>query len=459
MKAFSFSIALTLLSLVTACRQHTIGDRVLEFYNLGKQSLAEHDAPQADIWFRSAIETGDASVDPQLIGEILVQRATLLYECGLYDQALTAAYEAINHLNTSTDNRLLTEAYRAAGRSLYATEQPDCASSLFHQASDIALRQGDTIRWIDLQSEWAARSYDNDDPSQALRLLENLAPYHPDLYTYYCAQGDISLDRAAYDSAYLAFSRLYDCPNLYFRQYGFARMAEAQYKLGKLETAYRLLLYAFDLKDSLYAEQKSADIVKINSLYDYNAQQKLREESQRNSRNLLLTATGLLLVLLVGILYLRYRYRCRMADKERQIQNARLLLDKVRATHREKQEIERLRTEQSATLNFRGTPLYQRFERSATDGSALSKQDWQALSEAINDTSPDFLLKLRGLARLSEMELYISILVKLNFTASQIASILHRSPSAISVARRRLFEKATGKEGSAGDWDKIIERL
>ncbi len=459
MKAFSFSTALICLLLITACRQNTVTDRMLEFYDLGKQSLAEHDAPQADIWFRSAIETGDTSCNPQLIGEILVQRATLLYECGLYDQALTVAYEAINHLNLSSDNQLLPEAYRIAGRNLYATEQPDSASILFHQASEIALRQGDTTRWIDLQSEWAARSYDNDDPGQALRLLENLAPHHPDLYTYYCAQGDISLDRAAYDSAYLAFSQLYYCPNLYFRQYGFARMAEAQYKLGELEKAYRLLLYAFDLKDSLYAEQKSADIVKINSIYDYNAQQKLREESQRNSRNLLLTATGLLLVLLAGILYLRYRYRRRMADKERQIQNVRLLLDKVRAAHREKQEVERLQTEQRATLDFRGTPLYQRFERAASDGSAISKQDWQALSEAIEDTSPGFLLKLRGLARLSEMELYISILVKLNFTASQIASILHRSPSAISAARRRLFEKVTGKNGSAGDWDKIIEQL
>lgn len=459
MKAFSFSIALIFLSLITACRQHTVTDRVLEFYNLGKQSLAEHDAPQADIWFRSAIETGAASADPQLIGEILVQRATLLYECGLYDQALTAAYEAIDHLNPSAESRLLPEAYRMAGRSLYATEQPDRAGALFHQASEITLRQGDTTRWIDLQSEWAARSYDNDNPSQALRLLENLAPYHPDLYTYYCAQGDISLDRAAYDSAYRAFSRLYDCPNLYFRQYGFARMAEAQYKLGELEKAYRLLLYAFDLKDSLYAEQKSADIVKINSLYDYNAQQKLREESQRNSRHLLLTATGLLLTLLAGILYLRYRYRRHMADKERQIQNVRLLLDKVRAAHQEEQERERLQAEQKATLDLRGTPLYQRFERSATDGSALAEQDWQALSEAIDDASPGFLLKLRGLARLSEIELRISILVKLNFTASQIATILHRSPSAISAARRRLFEKVTGKDGSAGDWDKIIERL
>lgn len=459
MKAFSFSIAMILLSLVTACRHNTVTDRVLEYYSLGQHSLEEHDAPQADIWFRNAIEADDGSVDRQIIGEILLQRASLLYECGLYEQTLEIAQEIIGQNNDTYGDTLLTEARRTAGRCLYATEQPDEADRLFRQATEEAFAQGDTMLWIDLQSEWAARSYDNNAPWQTIRLLDNLSPYHPDLYTYYCALGDIALDRAAYDSAYQAFGRLYDCPNLYFRQYGFARMAEAQYKLGELDKAYRLLLFAFDLKDSLYAEQKSADIVKIHSLYDYNAQQKLREKSQRDSRNLLLATAFLLLMLPAGILYLRHRYRRRMADKERQIRNVRLLLDKVRKEQQEKQEELRLQTEHKAALDFQGTPLYRRFEKSATDGPGVSEQDWQDLSEAIDDTSPGFLLKLRGLARLSEMELRISILVKLGFSASQTAAILHRSPSAISAARRRLFEKVTGKEGSAGDWDKIVERL
>lgn len=459
MKPYSLFIGLIFLSLFTACRNRTATDRVREFYSLGQQSLEDHDAPQADIWFRNAIETDDGTVDRQVMNEIFLQRASLLYECGLYDQALEMTQKVIAPTDGPSAGTLSTEACLTAGRCLYAINQQEEADRLFRQATEEALVRGDTMQWIELQSEWAARSYDNNDPWQTVRLLEKLSPYHPDLHTYYCALGDISLDQAAYDSAYQAFARLYDCPNLYFRQYGFARMAEAQYKLGDLEKAYRLLLYAFNLKDSLYAEQKSTDIIKIHSLYDYNAQQKLREESERESRNLLLATSGLLLALLAGILYLRHRYRRRMADKERQIQNVRLLLNKVREKQQEEQEKLRPPTERKATPDLSGTPLYRRFASSAADGASVSEQDWRALTETLNDTSPDFLLKLRGLARLSEMELRISMLVRLHFSTSQIAAILHRSPSAISAARRRLFEKATGKEGSAGDWDKIVEHL
>jgi DNA-binding CsgD family transcriptional regulator len=58
--------------------------------------------------------------------------------------------------------------------------------------------------------------------------------------------------------------------------------------------------------------------------------------------------------------------------------------------------------------------------------------------------------------RLSANELHICHLVKTGIPVSQIAHLLNRSTSAITVARARMHKKLTGEEGSAEKTDKII---
>lgn len=53
----------------------------------------------------------------------------------------------------------------------------------------------------------------------------------------------------------------------------------------------------------------------------------------------------------------------------------------------------------------------------------------------------------------------ISMLIKLGFAPSSIATLICKTKETVSSARRRLYSKVFNREGSPDDWDKFIRTL
>ena len=80
-------------------------------------------------------------------------------------------------------------------------------------------------------------------------------------------------------------------------------------------------------------------------------------------------------------------------------------------------------------------------EKPATQG------DWEALQKEVHRLYPDFIKDLRKqVADLNDTELRVAMLLKMGFTPSEIATLTGLSPSTVTKSRRRLYEKAFGKE-------------
>ena len=86
-------------------------------------------------------------------------------------------------------------------------------------------------------------------------------------------------------------------------------------------------------------------------------------------------------------------------------------------------------------------------------------EDWQSLTDTINEAYPQFTPRLFSLCRMSPHEHHVCMLLKAGFNPVSIATLTLHSKSAISVVRSRLYEKAFGKKGSAKDWDEVIKTL
>lgn len=96
---------------------------------------------------------------------------------------------------------------------------------------------------------------------------------------------------------------------------------------------------------------------------------------------------------------------------------------------------------------------------SPSEKKILTDDDWRELDEQLYEVYPLFHDRLVDLCKLSENEYRVCLLLKTQFSPSQIAVLTCHSKESVSATRRRLYMKAFGKKGAPADWDAIIRSL
>lgn len=81
---------------------------------------------------------------------------------------------------------------------------------------------------------------------------------------------------------------------------------------------------------------------------------------------------------------------------------------------------------------------------------------WKDIDDTVNDIVPNFKIQLYSSYRLSKQEYKICLLIRFSLTVKEMATLLCKSDSAISLARKRLYKKLTGKDGTAKDMDTFV---
>lgn len=106
---------------------------------------------------------------------------------------------------------------------------------------------------------------------------------------------------------------------------------------------------------------------------------------------------------------------------------------------------------------FHSSAIYVRIREKANDkGCKMTEEDWKELTTAINSTYNDFTSRLHVLYRFSSIEMKICLLLKAKVPITTIADLTIRSKSAITSARRAMYEKVYGVKGKPEDWDAFI---
>lgn len=107
--------------------------------------------------------------------------------------------------------------------------------------------------------------------------------------------------------------------------------------------------------------------------------------------------------------------------------------------------------------NFRSSPLSLKIY---AGGERLTPEDWQAIYTFMRTAYPDFSRRLIALyPRMSEEDLHVCCLVKMEVPVKRIATIMSLTVSGVSQCRRRLYKKLTGKPGGTQDFDCFIADL
>ena len=114
---------------------------------------------------------------------------------------------------------------------------------------------------------------------------------------------------------------------------------------------------------------------------------------------------------------------------------------------------------QQAETTLMGSEVYLKVKRAMGDGRPLGEEDWQRLTELVNQVYTGFTSKLYSLYPMSEQDHRVCLLIKIHVQPKDIATLTAHSKESVASTRSRLYHKVFGKKGSTRDWDEFILTL
>ena len=142
------------------------------------------------------------------------------------------------------------------------------------------------------------------------------------------------------------------------------------------------------------------------------------------------------------------------SDLERELHEQK---EKLRAAIEGNQQQAEMRKERDATLLK--SVSYSLLHEKVCESKPISISEWKQIEAEVDTVLPDFKSILYQAYELSELEYHICLLIKMGFKNNEISVLVSRTPNAVSQARKRLYAKITGKEGSPADLDAIVKSL
>lgn len=224
------------------------------------------------------------------------------------------------------------------------------------------------------------------------------------------------------------------------------------------------VLYHWQATDELAADkvQTIIDIVRkdvgegeySNNKYVLSyAERQLEETNHTLIYSLIVAAFAVMAVL--SLAYILHRDKRRMEQEKKRVEQTLRQIEQERETLPEPVR-EAMHTVED---EFHSSTFYTALHKRLAAGDRLTDDDWTAIEDRLRSVYPHFSSTLFSLVSMSEVEHRVCLLLKLNATPTEIASVLCRDKSSISTVRSRLYQKVFDKKGSSRDWDEFIRTL
>ena len=148
--------------------------------------------------------------------------------------------------------------------------------------------------------------------------------------------------------------------------------------------------------------------------------------------------------------YMRIRQR-RNNSREKQL---RYLLDLMQADKEKHQH-----TIESEAASLRNTEIHQTINNKCNHNQGMTTKDWEDVENALRSIAPNFITNLRSVYDFSEIEWHVSLLIKLGFSAPDIAIATNHSQQSIYSIRRRLYKKVFPQGSEFKDWNDFLNSI
>ena len=427
------------------------------YYLAGSTYFDLHDSPQALDYYHKVLDNITADDNLRLWGITHAQIGYVMFYQGNYAAAIDhykISYR-VDSLRNDVEGMIFD--LRDLGYSYSSTEKLDSAIFYSHKALQLALKkkmpQMATSARSSLADIYLETHYQNVD-SAGKYILPMFGDIRPENRSgIYCVAMKYYKLRNMPDSVNYYIEKLEKYGEVYAKcdayRIKLEMMLEQKGEVGKLNVWRQFLNYS----DSIEKITKTEAVSKCQSLYDYTQREKenVRLKSENEYHKLLLIILGLSAFLLVFLFYVYYTKNKYAKEKQqRQMEELQHLLDKSTL---------QVLNNKKALTRIKESEIYALFLGKIRAGQNVTQEEWDKLDKAVNDYFIDFKLKLYRICKLSDLEYQICLLLKIELSLADIAVLVHREPSTITMSRKRLYKKLFQKEGKAEELDVFIRSV
>ena len=257
-------------------------------------------------------------------------------------------------------------------------------------------------------------------------------------------------------------------------------ITEAYQKQGDYKSALSSLQQFTIVNDSIYNEENSQQINELTTKYESAEKEKeiaeLKVEQTitdaQHKRKQLIYASFILIVIIITFFLLsRQRLKAKndkillQSEKQKaedELLHAKKLLDNYTENLIDKNKaIEELQYENEKLKGLKSAELYKEKIDNLDDlnnATILTNEDWEKFKELFEQVYKGFFIRLKDkLPNLTNAEIRLMSLIKLNLDAKQMANMLGVSPNTIKVTKYRLRKKIDIAEQQ--DLDELVQSI
>lgn len=492
----------TILSLVEY--YETEGDKTLlpeAYYYAGSIYRDLYDAPLALEYYQKALDKTDKK-NIKKKSSICNHIGRLFLNQNLYDNSIDMfliSYKYDNELHDTINIiyslRDLAFTYNKAGKK---SNSIDCYQKAYKLSRDINNEQMGMM----VLAQMASFHIEQGDYSEAKKCLKpsldtldsiNISPN-------YAMALKICMNTQQYDSAHFYATELLKIGTIYAKQTASRCLTELALRENSYDNVAKYLKLFNEYTDSVKTITATESVNRMNSLYNYNLREKenliLKEENTNKKMALTITISTTITIFVILITYI---YRNRQKQKlqierlnrlkkelyeqsteyiQQNKNRIKVLEQELKRTSDENHLlIERLEEQradlilanetairkqtrnESAKARIVATDIFKTIQNYIKKEKAVNAKEWRELDEIINKEIPDFKTNLYSYYNISPHEYHICILIRLEFSPTDMAMLLGCTTSAVSKARKRLQEKFFSDEGTPKDFDQFIKTL
>ena len=434
-------------------------------YNYAHVSMDSLPVMRSLLYYQKAIDAlvGDDTASLTRKVQILSEMGDLLATQMLYREAIDRYQLAYNYSVTLQDTTNMITAYQCIGDMFRKLRDLGEAVHYYDLAEQLAIQANQEKPRISIALHLASAFMENGKLDLATELLPP-APYQvdssdEDLYNYVMWHIYSFTNREDNDSANYFLQKIKESPDIYYRKYAVDAQLTAAIRNGDIKGAYWLEREMARLNSKISEKSRNEAVESISSMYQtLKIEREYADLQLRNQQIKLYAAIAVLMLIIVIAVstILIYRFRSERMRLERN--NALLakynadLQANLDASHPKALEP----MTDNRTITIRESAIYQHL---LTTEKVMNLNEQSEVESILNQVYPDFIPHLLKLGVFKEQELKVCLLLKMGYKPTHIANLVSRSVSAVANTRARLYKKVLGKEGSAEDWDKIIQSL
>ena len=474
----------------------------LALYYAGRVYSDLGDAPRALDYFQQALTTiGDDTIAHYNIYKVcLSQMSELFMYQRLYRYALESAEKAVDFSNELT----LPIDYLTIGKSYSLLNVHDSTYLFYKKAYEVASTRGDSSLIYRVQHQFIEYYYKIGDFKKADSIISKLNMEYilQDKEQLYSIISKVKIANNNYNAALPYLKWLVDSGNIHGKCYANAELANYYSKQNdNYKTSVKYLNKYIELLDSTNKLIQTDALAKAQGNYNYSLREKdnhkLQQENSRKTMIIVILSSILFSIVIITISIMRelkgkrtilsYRniilkslfkstyitsseYRDNLQRNVDKLSEELSIVDDHKSALALKLAKSKLHLKEMDVsieeraenhLRLMNSDIVIKFKNCLNnDKKHISPEMWDELSKAVDSSYPEFTHKLIDICGINRNEFRISLLIKIEFLPSEIATLLCKSRVAISSTRKRLSESILIKDASSPkDWDEFIRLL